>query len=297
MIVQVETLSKSFKGQTVLHEINLHIKQGEIFGLVGPDGAGKTTLLRNILGLYKPERGIVSLNKSVIKKAIGYVPQQFSLSGDLTVWENITFFANLQQMTDFVPRAEQLLAMVKLDKFKDRLADKLSGGMKQKLALICAIIHRPELLVLDEPTTGVDPVSRREFWQMLYRLNKEGLTIIVSTPYMDEVELCSNIAFLHMGRLRAQGDPETLLAQYPYKLFAFNAPHLRDHIEQLSELPAQSVYFKGETLIVALASESDKDNVFMPEFTKLGIINVDIQVQKPSLEDLFTILTNTQVSL
>lgn len=296
MIISTKNLNKSFAANHVLHDISLDINKGKIFGLVGPDGAGKTTFIRTILDLYRPDTGTVELfgqsDPEQAKGRLGYVPQEFSLNTDMTVWENIALFAELQGMTSFTDRAEQLLQMVWMSNFKDRLAGNLSGGMKQKLALICGIIHNPELLVLDEPTTGVDPVSRREFWQMLYRLNKQGLTILVSTPYMDEVELCTQLAFLHLGKVRAFGSPEQLLAAYPYKLVSVSAPNIRTKINELYSLPAHSIYLKGEKLI-ACFSENNDLREFEQQLFKIGLQNIQIKETLPSLEDLFSTLSES----
>lgn len=297
MIIKISALNKSFKEKQVLHDISLKINKGDIFGLVGPDGAGKTTFIRTILGLYLPDNGEIQLfGSSDIEQAksnLGYVPQEFSLNTDMTVWENIALFAELQNIKDFSARAEKLLKMVWLLDFKDRLAGNLSGGMKQKLALICGIIHNPELLVLDEPTTGVDPVSRREFWQMLYRLNKEGLTILISTPYMDEVELCTKIAFLHLGKVRALGSPTELLNKYPYLLYCIKGENIRAKIDKLYGLPAHTLYLKGDYLIAAFTNEEEKE-AFMPKLEQTGLENFSVEQIPPSLEDLFGSLSESE---
>ena len=298
MTIKIAGLSKIFNNNKVLDDISLEISQGEIFGLVGPDGAGKTTLIRTILDLYKPDTGkIVFLgeeNIEKIKNLIGYVPQQFSLNLDMTVWENISLFASLQSIPQekFNETIEPLLKMVWLNEFKDRLAGNLSGGMKQKLALISAIVHNPKVLFLDEPTTGVDPVSRRDFWQLLYRLNQKGLTILVSTPYMDEVELCDKIAFINNGQIVATGSPYELLKKYPYTILSITMNNPRSFIDSLSSIKAQNIYLKGNELRIAI-HESDKAIAELKNtLTKIGFTNIDILKTEPTLEDLFSLLSN-----
>ncbi|TYO93315.1 ABC transporter ATP-binding protein [Desulfallas thermosapovorans] len=226
-MIKVEKLGKDFGHITAVYEVTIDVFAGNIFGLVGPDGAGKTTLLRVICGLIVPDRGQVlwaqaagGQGKRGNGVVLGYMPQRFSLYGDLTVMENINFFGALYKLKRPVirERADEILEMTGLLPFKDRLADNLSGGMKQKLALTCALVNRPALLVLDEPTYGVDPQSRKEFWRILYRLNKQGMTIIVSTPYMDEAELCTRVAFMNKGRVVAVDSPSRLKSNFPYQV-------------------------------------------------------------------------------
>ena len=206
-MIHVHKLTKSFGTITAVNQVELQVNRNEIFGVVGPDGAGKTTLLRMICGLIEPNQGQVILfgqesPSDRERSRLGYMPQRFSLYGDLTVMENINFFGGLYSLKKATirKRAEEILSITNMQDFTDRLADNLSGGMKQKLALTCALITRPELLVLDEPTYGVDPESRKEFWKILYRLNREGVTVMVSTPYMDEAELCHRVAIMNEGR-------------------------------------------------------------------------------------------------
>ena len=196
------------------------MRRGEMFGLIGPDGAGKTTTLRLILGLLKPDAGRVAtcgtrpLPKvdAALSSRVGYLSQRFSLYGDLTVDENVAFFAEIHDVHGYAARRDALLEMVRMTPFRDRLAERLSGGMKQKLALVCTLVHTPELLVLDEPTTGVDPVSRRDFWKLLARLQREGLTILLTTPYLDEAERCTRVALVDHGRLLTVDAPDSLRA-------------------------------------------------------------------------------------
>ncbi len=296
MIVQTTNIQKSFNKTIILDNINLTVNKGDIFGIVGPDGAGKTTFLRCLLDLYKIDNGQILLFGSSdlqnCKNKIGYVPQQFSLNTDMTVWENICVFAKLQSMSEqaIAERGDELLKMLWLDKFKDRLAGNLSGGMKQKLALVCSIMHKPELLILDEPTTGVDPVSRREFWQALYKLNQQEMTLLLCTPYMDEVELCSKIAFFYQGQIQVTGSPNELLQNYPYKLFSIKAPNLRQIFDKLSQNPMLNIYLKGQDLCVLI-----KEPIQMPllkeNLALAGITDYEIFPLEPTLEDLFSLLT------
>ncbi len=297
MIIKAVDLKKSFGSVHALNNISLHINKGEIFGLVGPDGAGKTTFIRTLLGLYAADSGEIELlgEKTLekVKERIGYVPQLFSLYQDMTVWENLSLFGSLYQIRGdlFTERANQLLAMTWMDGFKDRLAGNLSGGMKQKLALAAGLLHRPELLILDEPTTGVDPVSRREFWQLLYRLNKEGLTLIISTPYMDEVELCHRLAFFHQGSIRATGSPAELLSSYPYSLFSLTAGGLRGLLPRFRAFPAADAYLYGEELHIALRDRQQELPLLTEYLDQLGLADYSLTPINPTLEDLFSVLS------
>ncbi|MEG6522370.1 ABC transporter ATP-binding protein [Desulfotomaculum sp. 1211_IL3151] len=227
-MISIRELSKTFGSNQAVAKVSLEVQGGEIFGLVGPDGAGKSTLIRMICGLITPDSGSVVLSlpePTPERGAFGYMPQKFSLYGDLSIMENINFFGSmygLKQQT-IGQRSEEILQLTNLLSFKTRLADQLSGGMKQKLALTCALISQPSLLVLDEPTYGVDPESRKEFWKILYRLNKSGMTILVSTPYMDEAELCQRVGFMNNGRLAAVDTPSNLKANFPYKVLEIKA--------------------------------------------------------------------------
>ncbi|HEX7510248.1 MAG TPA: ABC transporter ATP-binding protein [Chitinivibrionales bacterium] len=227
--VTVHDLHKNFAGEHALAGVSFNVGEGCLFGLIGADGAGKTTLLRILTTLGEFDKGSVSvLGKDAVKNfkalrlILGYMPQKFSLYQDLSVRENILFFADIFGVgpAQRLERMNRLLSFSRLSNFQNRRARDLSGGMKQKLALSCALIHTPKILVLDEPTTGVDPVSRREFWNILFDLKKQGTTIIVSTPYMDEAQQCDELLFLHHGKIIRHGNPETILAQYPYALFS-----------------------------------------------------------------------------
>lgn len=229
-MITLTNLTKVYGSTIAVDEVSLTIQKGEIFGLVGPDGAGKTSMIRMLTGLLSPTSGTLNVlgarNPEIIKHQLGYVPQKFSLYGELSVIENIRLMGSLygQPSANIEKLATDILRFTQLLPFKDRFADNLSGGMKQKLALAAGLMHKPTIFFLDEPTTGVDPVSRREFWQMLYRLNKEGTTVFVSTPYMDEAELCTRIAFMHNGRIVSCASPQELRRAYPYKLLELGTP-------------------------------------------------------------------------
>lgn len=254
--VVVQNISKSFDYGKVsaLKDVSFSVKKGEIFGLIGPDGAGKTTLLRILTTLLLADDGNASVNHSdvvkdyrAIRSKVGYMPGKFSLYQDLSVEENLNFFASIFNTT--VKENYSLIEeiYVRLAPFKDRKAGKLSGGMKQKLALCCALIHRPEVLFLDEPTTGVDAVSRKEFWEMLERLKKEQITILVSTPYMDEANLCERIALLQKGKLLSIDTPENIIRNYPDKLYAIKADNMSLLLHDLKINPViKSAFLFGE---------------------------------------------------
>jgi ABC-2 type transport system ATP-binding protein len=213
--LSVKALTRRFGPVTALDGVDLELKGGEMFALVGPDGAGKTTLLRILAAVLPHDEGEVRVlghqlpeHRRSVKPKIGYLSQGFSLYGDLSIDENLAFFAEIYGLEHYRQRRDELLAFTRLEPFRDRLAGRLSGGMKKKLALACALIHRPQLILLDEPTTGVDPVSRRDFWVILGELLHEGLTIVVATPYLDEAERCGRVGLLDRGRFLTVGRPQ-----------------------------------------------------------------------------------------
>jgi ABC-2 type transport system ATP-binding protein len=215
--LRLEDVRKSFGKTVAVAGVSFGVDPGQMFGVIGPDGAGKTTTLRMICGLLKRDHGVISLfgadpwtNRAVATSSIGYLSQRFSLYGDLSIDENIAFFARAHNVADFAARRSRLLSLTGLEPFRGRLADKLSGGMKQKLALACTLVHQPRLIVLDEPTTGVDPVSRREFWKLVAEFLSDGLTIVLATPYLDEAERCGRVVLLNEGRVLALDVPAAL---------------------------------------------------------------------------------------
>src|SRR5436190_653604 len=219
-IVQLADAKKSFGTTVAVNGLSFAVGRGEMFGVIGPDGAGKTTSLRLICGLLKPDAGTIRVkgedpfvNRRMAAGTMGYVSQRFSLYGDLSIDENIEFFARIHGVKDFAARRTRLLQLTGLEAFRTRLAERLSGGMKQKLALACVLVHQPPVLVLDEPTTGVDPLSRREFWKLLAEFLHQGLTIVMATPYLDEAERCSRVALIASGRVLADDEPGRLQDQ------------------------------------------------------------------------------------
>ena len=216
-VINISNLKKNYGDVHAVKGISFEVSKGEMFGLVGPDGAGKTTTIRILCGLLGADGGSailldksISKEKKVIQNQIGYLSQRYSLYGDLTVDENIEFFADIHNVKNYHKRRDELLEFTRLTSFRDRLADNLSGGMKQKLALASALIHKPKILFLDEPTTGVDPVSRRDFWKILSSLTKEGITIFMTTPYLDEAERCNRVAMMNKGKIIAIDKPSEI---------------------------------------------------------------------------------------
>ena len=266
--VRVSDLHKQYGRTTALERVSLQVNQAEMFGLIGPDGAGKTTLIRILTSLLDPDAGecrlfgvAVDREPAKIRGLIGYMPQRFSLYPDLTVAENLRFFADLFRVpkTARRRRTEELLEFSRLTPFVDRRAGQLSGGMKQKLALSCALIHTPRILILDEPTTGVDPVSRREFWEILGKLKADGVTLLVSTPYMDEAERCDRIALMHKGRVLTVGQARDIAAGFPGAVFAAGGPDLPGLAAWFKKaLSPEQVRILGDCVQVNLFDDPDR---------------------------------------
>ncbi|MBP2650445.1 MAG: ybhF 2 [Firmicutes bacterium] len=296
-MITMDNVTKTFDHTIAVNGVSLNIKAGEIFGLVGPDGAGKTTIIRMLTGILTPTSGELSVlgatNPEKVKHRLGYVPQRFSLYGDLTVMENIRFIGSLYGETTkkINMLATQILDFSKLLPFKDRYAANLSGGMKQKLALAAGLMHRPTLFFLDEPTTGVDPVSRREFWQMLYQLNKDGTTIVVSTPYMDEADLCTKIAFMHNGRLVSCAPPEELRQSYPYKVFELCTPD-RNIKTRLGASVILDINSFGEKYHLITANIPNAITEVTDAITTATIPITALNEISPTLEDVFVALAS-----
>jgi ABC-2 type transport system ATP-binding protein len=239
--IRFDGVTRRYAAVIALNGLSFHVQPGEMFGLIGPDGAGKTTTIRLAGGLLRPDGGSIRIfgrdpvgEHRAITADVGYLSQRFSLYGDLTIDENIAFFAEIHGVRDYAAARDRLLDMTQLTAFRQRRADRLSGGMKQKLALACTLVHEPRLLLLDEPTTGVDPVSRREFWKLLSEFRSRGLTIVMATPYLDEAERCARVALLHEGRLLAVDDPAALQATLDGQMLEVLADTPRPPIDVLS---------------------------------------------------------------
>lgn len=288
-------ISKGYAQVKALNHISLSINEGEIFGLIGPDGAGKTSLFRILTTLLLPDEGKASVlgldvveDYRKIRKIIGYMPGRFSLYQDLSVEENLSLFAAI-----FGTSLQENYELVKdiysqIEPFKTRKAGKLSGGMKQKLALSCALIHRPEVLFLDEPTTGVDPVSRKEFWGMLRKLKHHGITILVSTPYMDEANLCDRIGLIQNGEMLSVNTPENLISEYPYHLFSIKSERKYEIIEALKkQQTTYSVFSFGDEIHYVDKRKSIGQEQILQMLNKLQLPDFRIQEIKPSVEDCF----------
>jgi len=300
--VELQGLSKDYAGEKALRELSLVIPEGALFGLIGADGAGKTTLLSILATLRDADAGTVRVlgknpatDFNELRHRLGYMPQRFSLYADLSVEENLRFFASLFGLTPEQgrERMDKLLQFAGLADFRRRRAGALSGGMKQKLALSCILLHEPELLLLDEPTVGVDPVARRDFWRLLRTLRDEGRTIIVSTPYMDEAEMCAALALLHQGRLLAQGSPASLTERFPHPLYALEAESpLRWAMNQARPQGFKSIYPMGGKLHAVAEGIDPQADVSALKAQWDG--EVSAQAVKPGIEDVFLgLLTGT----
>ncbi len=295
MSISISNISKSYKNVNALQNISFDVKESELFGIIGPDGAGKTTLFRILTTLLYADEGtaivagfdVIKEYKS-IRNSVGYMPGKFSLYQDLTIEENLNFFATifgtiLEENYDLIKEI-----YIQIEPFKDRRAGKLSGGMKQKLALCCALIHKPKVLFLDEPTTGVDPVSRKEFWEMLKRLQQKGITILVSTPYMDEAALCDRIALIQDGNILEIDTPEAIVKHYPKQIYNVGANNMYQLINSLNEYEYNhSVYPFGE-----FVHYTDCRADFNPEDLKVyletkNLSNIVIEKTIATIEDSF----------
>lgn len=293
--VEVKGISKSYGKIRALDDVSFEIKEGEIFGLIGPDGAGKTTLFRILTTLLLPDSGSASVGGldvvddfTEIRCRVGYMPGNFSLYQDLSVTENLEFFATI-----FGTTVKENYSTIRdiysgIEPFGERRAGKLSGGMKQKLALCCALVHKPAILFLDEPTTGVDAVSRKEFWNMLRRIRESGVSIMVSTPYMDEASLCDRIALIQNGRIMETGTPDEIRAGYPYRLYAVKGKPIYPLLKFMRTCPGvKSAFSFGSVLHVAVNGDCSAASIEEAILHEGGFRDVSVAESRPSVEDCF----------
>jgi ABC-2 type transport system ATP-binding protein len=302
--IRTHGLRRTFGDLVAVAGLDLEVAAGEIFGLVGPDGAGKTTIMRMLTGILPPSGGQAEVagfdvvrQPEPLKEHLGYMSQRFGLYPDLTVMENLEFYADLYGVPrrEFAARTERLLGFSNLTPFKQRLAGNLSGGMKQKLGLACALIHTPRVLFLDEPTNGVDPVSRRDFWRILYQLVREGVTIFLSTAYLDEAERCNRLALLHQGRLLGLGTPDEVKALMPGALLEVRTPAPRRTAALLRErLAGATVGLFGDRVHVAVREPAAAEAQIRQLVATAGYEPLAIRAIEPSLEDVFVSVLATQ---
>ena len=302
MSVSVENIKKNYGKVEALKGITFDVKKGELFGIIGPDGAGKTSLFRILTTLLVADEGSATIDGldvvrdyKAIRRRVGYMPGRFSLYQDMTVEENLSFFASVFGTT--IQANYNLIADIykQIEPFKKRRAGKLSGGMKQKLALCCALIHKPSVLFLDEPTTGVDPVSRKEFWQMLHRLQEQNITILVSTPYMDEATLCNRIALIREGTFLTIDTPRSIVENFQEPLYAISAENMSRLLSALRQIKdVKSCYAFGDVHHVVLDKNAQLP-VLMNRLKDLAFPNVEIHPITPTIEDCFMAM-NTRIN-
>lgn len=300
--ISIQNISKYYGKLLAVNHISLEINAGEIFGLIGPDGAGKTTLFRILTTLLIPDEGKATVlgwdtmkDYKQIRHHVGYMPGHFSLYQDLSVEENLTFFATIFH-TSIAANYDLIKPIYRqLEPFAHRRAGALSGGMKQKLALCCALVHKPDVLFLDEPTTGVDPVSRKEFWEMLKNLKAQGITIMVSTPYMDEANLCDRIAFIDHGNILQTANPNELITQFHKQVWSIKHPQMYDLLKFVRTLPQiEDCYAFGEVHHCIFKEKTDHPDDFRQALASKGFHQVEIIAVIPNVEDCFLALIKQQ---
>lgn len=295
LAIEINNLNKSYETVRALEDVSFSVEKGIIFGLIGPDGSGKTTLFRILATLLKPDSGQALINGldvvgnfKKIRQMIGYMPGRFSLYQDLTVEENLSFYATVFGTT--IKKNYDLIRDIyqHIEPFKARRAGRLSGGMKQKLALSCALIHSPDVLILDEPTTGVDAVSRKEFWEMLVNLIERGITIIVSTPYMDEAGLCHRVGLIQNGHMLTVNTPKVIRSQFREKLFAVRSPDLYRLIRDLKSFEIiRTAFIFGQSAHITLSETEDPVQKLTVYLESLGHTGIQIESLSPGIEDCF----------
>ena len=303
-IIQTDNLTRKFKNTVAVNGLNLAIRQGEIFGLVGPDGAGKTTTIRLLVAIMDPTEGRATVagfdtvkQAEEIKKRIGYMAQRFNLYGDLTVLENLNFFADVFGVRgdEREERIERLLAFARLTEFTKRRATHLSGGMQKKLALACTLIHKPEIIFLDEPTTGVDPVSRREFWDILTELHLEGVTLFVSTPYMDEAERCARVGLMFEGKIIVCDVPERIKGMVAGELLELRPTKMRAAERVIARLPGVlEVQTYGDLLHIFVDDVALRQSQLEAALEAERVEVVGLRQTRPRMEEAFISLIRKQ---
>ena len=293
-IIKIDELKKSYGKINAINGITFSVNEGEMFGLVGPDGAGKTTTIRVLCGLLNPDSGVITVsglditkNRRQVQNQIGYLSQKFSLYGDLSVDENIEFIADINSVKNYRVRRDELLEFTRLTPFRDRLAEKLSGGMKQKLALACCLIHKPKIIFLDEPTTGVDPVSRRDFWKILSDLQKEGITIFMTTPYLDEAERCNRVALMNHGKIIAIDTPQKIKASTNKKVLEIICDDIQSAYAKLKDHPDIDVQIFGDRMNVMVDNPNTELKKIKSFLAGERISISSSRTITPSLENIF----------
>jgi ABC-2 type transport system ATP-binding protein len=302
-IIQVDGLIKRFAAFTAVDRLSFSVNRGEIFGLVGPDGAGKTATMRMLAGVMRPDGGAILIDgvdavadPEETKQHVSYMPQRFGLYEDLTVDENIRFYADLFEVPPAVrrERAARLLAAAGMTHFGKFRAGQLSGGMKQKLGVICALVHTPKILLLDEPTTGVDPVSRRDFWRILYGLREDGVTIVISTAYLDEAERCNRLTLMHSGRALYCDTPAALKKHMPGTLVAISSADGRAVRSAITGQPGVSQVLLVGDGVHAVVDDADARIPQLRDALRIAGVSIsDVAVAVPSIEDVFVALLET----
>jgi ABC-2 type transport system ATP-binding protein len=301
-VIELRSVSKSFEGRLVVDAVSLQVRKGEMCALVGPDGSGKTTTIRMLCGIVPPDEGElfvcgfdVRKQSAEVKRRIGYLSQKFSLYGDLSIDENIEFFAEIHGVQDYQHRREELLEFTRLTPFRARFAENLSGGMKQKLALACTLIHTPEVIFLDEPTAGVDPVSRRDFWKILSNLLKTGITILMTTPYLDEAERCTQVAMMNGGKILVADSPQNLKKIMKGTIVELVCSDIRKASSLLKgQSAAREVQAFGDRLNIVVDDEQKDIRTIIELLNKNGVKVMDRRVVSPSLENVFISLLSGQ---
>ncbi len=302
MIIQTENITKKYGDLIAVDGISMSVERGELVGIIGPDGAGKTTFLRMIAGALEPTSGSIIVNEKTftdnrgeLKEEIGYLSQVSQAYGDLTVWENIEFFGKIRKIRDWKERGEQLLRFARLTDFKGRLADQLSGGMRQKLGICCAVIHQPKILILDEPTTGVDPVSRRELWLILASFLKNNMTILVATPYLNEAERCNRVALLSEGKLLRYNSVPALIEEMSLHVFEVHSRNLKEAFKAVSGFDfARNLVVLGDRITFLVKEDSlERVNSILDSVKSNIDDKAELKEVSASLDNIFASLIKT----